>query len=222
MAGNATAVQNGANFPDWVELYNRTSNSVSLANWSLSNSGNTRKFVFPANATLAAGGYLVVWCDASTNDPGLHTGFGLAKSGENVFLYDANTNRVDAVSFGQQITDLSLGRVNGQWQLTLPTPNAPNVAATLGASTNVSINEWLANPAPGQFGSVRPDGNGRIDFTFNSLPGQSYQLQYKNDLSRPQWTPLGPPVAGIGGTLTLSDAMAAQPQRFYRIVVTEE
>ena len=149
MASNVSAVQNGTNFPDWVELYNASSNAVSLDNWSLSNSGKPRKYVFPANTTLAAGGYLVVWCDSQTNDPGLHSGFNLGKSGENVFLFDANTNSVDAVSFGQQITDLSLGRVNGQWQLTVPTPGAPNVATTLAAATNVALNEWLANPAPG-------------------------------------------------------------------------
>jgi hypothetical protein len=149
MASNVSAVQNGTNFPDWAELYNPGSTAVSLDNWSLSNSGNTRKFVFPANTLLAPGGYLVVWCDSSTNDPGLHSGFHLSRSGDNLFLYDTDTNRVDAVSFGQQVTDLSLGRVNGQWQLTFPTPNAPNVAVALDASTNASLNEWLINPAPG-------------------------------------------------------------------------
>jgi hypothetical protein len=149
MASNFSAVQNGTNFSDWLELKNIGTNDVSLANWSLSNSGNSRKFVFPPATTIVAGGFLVVWCDSSTNDPGLHTGFELGKSGESVFLYDANTNRVDAFSFGEQITDLSLGRVNGQWELTVPTPNADNIPAALDSLTNVSINEWMANPAAG-------------------------------------------------------------------------
>ena len=132
MAENEPAVPNGGHYPDWLELTNSGTNSVSLANWSLSDSGNARSFVFPADAGIAAGGYLVVWCDSAIADCGLHAGFALAKSGDQVFLYDANTNRLDAISFGQQITDLSLGSVNGLWQLTIPTPNAAIVAASTG------------------------------------------------------------------------------------------
>ena len=73
---------------------------------------------------------------------------------------------------------------------------------------------------PLRVGSVGPDRTGRITFTFDSLAGQFYQLQYEDDLSSPQWTPLGPPSPGTGGTLTFTDDMTAQPQRFYRIVVT--
>ncbi len=147
-ADNTGSVTNGGVFPDWIELYNRGTNVVSLANWSLTDSGNARKFVFP-NTNLPAGGYLVVWCDTATNAPGLHAGFALSKRGETVSLYDANTNRADALSFGAQISDRTLGRVADQWQLTQPTPGATNVAALLAASSNVAINEWLANPPPG-------------------------------------------------------------------------
>ncbi len=147
MADNQTAVTNGNDFPDWLEIWNRGTNSVSLANWSLSDGGNARSFVFPGGTTIAAGGYLVVWCDTDNAAPGLHTGFALSRSGENIFLYDPNTNRVDAVSFGQQVADLSLGRINDAWQLTQPTPKAPNLAATLAATTNVAINEWFTTGA---------------------------------------------------------------------------
>ncbi len=149
MADNKTAVPNGGNYPDWLELFNSGANSVSLANWSLSDSGNARSFVFPAGTAIAAGGYLVVWCDTAVDDPGLHAGFALAKSGDQVFLYDANTNRVDAISFGQQVTDLSLGRVNGLWQLTTPTPNAANLAAsTRCRSPMLPSTNGSSHPAP--------------------------------------------------------------------------
>ncbi len=147
MADNQTTVQNGDSFSDWLELFNQGTNATDISNWSLSDSGNARSFIFPGGTTIAAGGYLVIWCDTNNLAPGLHTGFALSKSGEYVLLYDANTNRVDAISFGQQISDLSLGRVNGLWQLTIPTTNAPNVAATLAVSTNVAINEWLTTGA---------------------------------------------------------------------------
>ena len=56
---------------------------------------------------------------------------------------------MDAVSFGQQLTDYSLGIISNEWTLTLPTPLATNTIAPLGSATNLVINEWLANPAPG-------------------------------------------------------------------------
>jgi CotH kinase protein/Lamin Tail Domain/Fn3 associated/Chitobiase/beta-hexosaminidase C-terminal domain/Immunoglobulin I-set domain/Bacterial TSP3 repeat len=151
MAENAGTVSNGGTYPDWLELYNSGSNAVGLANWSLSNSGKARKYVFPAGTSIPSGGYLVVWCDSQTVAPGLHSGFTLGRKGENLFLYDSLTNRVDAFSFGLQLTNYTVGRVgpNGAWQLTLPTLGSNNVAAALGPATSLIVNEWLANSAPG-------------------------------------------------------------------------
>ncbi|MGC3961266.1 MAG: lamin tail domain-containing protein [Verrucomicrobiota bacterium] len=149
MAENVSAVNNGGTFPDWIELRNPGVSSVNLTGWSLSDDGDARKFVFPATS-IPAGGYLTVWCDATTNTtPGLHTGFSLDKDGETVSLYDANTNCIDALTYGLQLADYSVGRINGNWTLTTPTTNAANVAATLAAASNLALNEWLANPTPG-------------------------------------------------------------------------
>lgn len=151
MAENADAVSNGGTYPDWLELYNPGSNVVNLADWSLSNSGKARKYVFPTDASISGGGYLVVWCDTQTNTPGLHSGFTLGRKGENLLLYDSSTNRVDAFSFGLQLTNYTVGRSgpNGAWQLTLPTPGSNNIAAAIGAASNLVLNEWLANSIPG-------------------------------------------------------------------------
>ncbi len=149
MAENVNAVNNGGTFPDWIELRNPGGASVNLTGWSLTDDGDARKFVFPAT-TIPAGGYLTVWCDAITNTtPGLHTGFSLDKDGETVSLYDANTNRIDALTYGLQLANYSVGRISGNWTLTTPTTNAVNIAATLAAASNLALNEWLANPAPG-------------------------------------------------------------------------
>lgn len=151
MAENGGAVVNGGTHPDWLELYNPGSKAVNMANWSLSKSGDPRQFVFPSGTALGPGAYLVVWCDSDTNSPGLHAGFNLGRKGENLFLYDAMTNRVDALSFGLQLTNYSVGRVGSSenWQLTLPTPGSNNVAAPVASATNLVVNEWLANPPPG-------------------------------------------------------------------------
>lgn len=149
MAENFTTLVQEGSHPDWVELHNAGSSPANLGGWSLSDNADARKFVFPANTTVPAGGYLLVWCDSATATPGLHTGFALDKEGDRVFLYDPGTNRVDAVSFGPQIADYSLARVNDQWVLGQPTPDRANIAAATGSVTNLVINEWLANPAAG-------------------------------------------------------------------------
>ena len=153
MADNLTAVNNVGTYPDWIELLNTSASPVDLGGWSLTDDGNARKFVFNAGTMIGAGGYLVVWCDATTNvTPGIHTGFSLGRNGDDVYLYDPNTNRMDAISFGPQVSDLSIGRVpsgGASWALTVPTTNSANSAATLAGQTNIVINEWLANSVPG-------------------------------------------------------------------------
>ncbi|MBI3416366.1 MAG: lamin tail domain-containing protein [Verrucomicrobia bacterium] len=151
MAANVSSVKNGTKYSDWIELFNAGSNTVSLTDWSLSDDGDARKFVFPSGLNIPARGYLVVWCDAATDTPGLHSGFALNQSGESLFLFDDRTNRIDAVSFGLQLADLSIGRTDAAdtWQLTRPTPGSENEAAPLAPSSGLVINEFMANPAPG-------------------------------------------------------------------------
>jgi hypothetical protein len=50
-----------------------------------------------------------------------------------------------------------------------------------------------------------------------SVAGQTYQLEYKNNLTDPAWTPLGNPVTGAGGTLMLTNNFGASPQRYFRL-----
>jgi hypothetical protein len=155
MAYNESAVVHAGNYPDWIELYNAGPQTANLSGWSLTDDGAANMFLFPKGTTLAAGQYLVVWCEARANAPGFHTGFGLKREGEHLFLSDAENRRVDAISFGQQLPDLSLGKDrqgNGSWQLTMPTPGTPNTLATVGACASLIINEWLPNPKPGEAG----------------------------------------------------------------------
>ena len=71
------------------------------------------KFFFPANTILPAKGHLVVWCDDRKELPGLHTGFALDADGQNIALWwpsDEGLVIQDAVGFGPQAADLSIGR----------------------------------------------------------------------------------------------------------------
>ena len=50
-----------------------------------------------------------------------------------------------------------------------------------------------------------------------AVAGQTYQLEYKDDLANPTWTPMGSPVTGSGGALTLTNDSSVSPHRFFRL-----
>ena len=129
---------------DWIELYNPGSDAVSLANWSLSDNSDPRQFVLPAGTRIASQSFLRIDCAEGTLDPAVAP-FQLDRFGETISLFDANTNRVDAVQFGSVVDGYTVGRVSGGWELCDPTPLAENLAAQTGALSTVRINELLAN-----------------------------------------------------------------------------
>lgn len=150
MADNAGAVAQGDSFPDWVELYNRSAEPVLLTGWRLRDAG-TNVFEFPENTLLAAGQYLVVWMDRDLAAPGLHAGFSLSRKGDALFLENPAGQTMDAIEFGQQLPNYTLGRTPAEtWGLCVPTVAAANQTAATAATTNLWLNEWLANSLPGQ------------------------------------------------------------------------
>jgi hypothetical protein len=87
MADNNAAVDNGATFPDYIELKNVSGATVNLLNYRLSdNTNDTFKFRFLNPRNLAPGERLVVYADSATNEPGIHTGFGLGFRASLVFV----------------------------------------------------------------------------------------------------------------------------------------
>jgi hypothetical protein len=148
LAVNASALQHDNAYPGAVELYCGGPTAVNLAGMSLSDDpGQPRKFIFPAGATMNAGQYLLLYADYGGTASEPHLGFGLDGSGGGVYLFDKAGVPVDAVEFGTQLADLSIGRLGplGEWGLAVPTLGAANVAYPQGDPHVVRINEWLAS-----------------------------------------------------------------------------
>jgi hypothetical protein len=152
LADNRATIANDGTWPDYIELRNNGSSAYDLTGITLTDDVNLpAKYTFPAGNTLAAGGHLVVWCDGNATAPGLHTGFGLAASGQTVLMM-RGTSVLDSITFGPQAPDLSLGRIangTGTWTANTPTPAAANTAAALGTTATLTVNEWMASPAYG-------------------------------------------------------------------------
>jgi hypothetical protein len=131
--------------PDFVEVKNLGEAVVDLSGWTLRD-GDDNTFTFPDGTALDQAGLLGIWCGAVDGD-GLRASFGLDQAGDSVALFDADGQRVDAVTFGA--IGSSIVRTANGWTTAKPTfgkLNQPTQPATL---TNLVINEWLADAGEG-------------------------------------------------------------------------
>ena len=73
---------------------------------------NPVEFQIPPGYAISAHGFLLVWADKKTptGSGDLHANFKLTKSGTSIGLYWTNGSLVDYVAFGQQTSDISMGR----------------------------------------------------------------------------------------------------------------
>jgi hypothetical protein len=94
------------------------------------------------------------------------------------------------------------------WQM----PDSTGKAQGLGID-NLSFSASIPLPVPL---NIQPSGT-NLWLTWPGVAGQSYQLEYKNDLTDPAWTPLGSPVMGTGATLTLTNSFGASAQSYFRL-----
>jgi hypothetical protein len=149
LANNATLTEIDGSTPDWVELYNSSSQPLDLGGWMFSSRGRT--WVFPQGLAIGGQGFLVVYFNPDIPIGSRNTGFGLSTDGDDLSLYDASTNLVDSVVFGMQVPDYSIGRVGepALWKLNQPTRGLANTAAQMGNASTLIVNEWMANPTSG-------------------------------------------------------------------------
>lgn len=132
-------------FYDFIELYNPSETDAPLGGWSLSDGKkNLRKFVFPADTVVPAGGYLVVYADGVGDEAGsrsgLYAAFKISNDGEDLYFADPN----GILSFSLRVPALrkneSYGRATdgGEAFATLtPTPGAANDGSVILLASSV-------------------------------------------------------------------------------------
>jgi hypothetical protein len=221
MASNTRTIPNPADgkYDDWFELYNPNPFAVGLSGWVLANSvTNVNQFVVPAGYAIASNGFLLVWADGkpgsnSTNSPVLHVNFKLAAGGEAIALFAPDGRLVDSVTFGQQSSDVSEGRypdgLGPRYFMTQPTPGSSNVVSS--------------TPAGSELSGISVDlAAGQASFSFSTMTGHSYQVEYTDNVTEatPNWLPVpGGPYDGTGSPILITDNIGAATQRFYRVVL---
>jgi hypothetical protein len=135
-----TITDDNGDFDDWIEIYNAGSLPVDLAGYYLTDdAADMVKYQIPTGSplltTVAAHGFLLIWCDDEGAQGPLHTNFKLGAGGEFVGISDANQTVLDSLTFGAQNPDISYGRTadgGPNWSLfATPTPEATNVIVGL-------------------------------------------------------------------------------------------
>jgi len=58
-----------------------------------------------------------------------------------------------------------------------------------------------------------------FSFSWSSQPGSNYEVQFTTDLTSGNWNVLGSPINATNSTITASDFITTNQQRFYRIVL---
>jgi spore coat protein CotH len=176
MASNTfTAADPAGQFEDWIELHNKTANSVDLSGFFLSDDpANRDKWKFPVGTTIPANGYLIVWADEDGTQQGLHANFKLSASGESVIFSDRDTNVIDEVVYYQQVTDKGFARrPNGTGAFVIQQP------------TFAVSNEWVGTGEL-TLEEVRLYPNPTLDGVTLELPAnQTVSLQIVNLLGQP-------------------------------------
>ncbi len=134
---NSTIESDTGKKSDWVELYNAGDSEANLDGYFISDDDKAlQKATLPAQAVIAAGGYLVLWLDGTTNpDAPLHFPFKLSGNGETFYLSEQNGHILEQVAVPADPTGAD--------------PLAPDVS--YGAFPDGSDTYgWCGTPTPGK------------------------------------------------------------------------
>ena len=207
MASNATtAADQDGEFDDWVELYNNSSQTVSLDNLYLSDDPtDLLAWQFPSGLTIAPDSYLIVWCDKDDDQVGLHADLKFSAGGESAILSYADGTIIEDITFGAQTEDMGYARVpngTGNFVIQTPTfngnneslsvddfdfqndvkvyPNPTNGLITI-KNSSVSIEKVIIYNAIGQllFENNYPNSN-EIELDFTSYAKGVYMVNINN------------------------------------------
>ena len=168
MASNATTICDSfGSYSDWIELYNSTDTDMDISGFGISdNLSQPMKYRFPDGTTIAAKGYLVVFCSGNEGmqNGELHAPFGLRSYGEDVVIANRAGRIIDSYSFKNQETDVSVARIPdgaGEFQSnSQPSPGYPNTGAgysAFDAANRLPLGGVYISEFGGSTGSVASD-----------------------------------------------------------------
>ena len=199
-------------FQDWFELFNPNTNGFNLSGYYLTdNLSQPTKWRIPTNTVIGARDFLLVWADNETHQntglrgSDLHAGFQLNAGGEAIGLFaPSGVTPQSTILFGRQVENISQGffpdgDTNGVFSMMI-TPRAANTLSALLRIAEMSFNGTT------------------VTLIWSALPGRTYRVEYKDDLSAPAWSLLGDSIEAVGTSAFANDTVSLIGHRFYRIL----
>jgi uncharacterized repeat protein (TIGR03803 family) len=155
----------------------------------------------PANQTVPLGG-------AAT--------FSVTVSGASPLSYHwqrNGTNLTDGIGISG-----STNRVLTLTNVTIPTAGSYSVVVSNSLGSATSGGALLTVLFPPLFQTVSKSNNTFV-LSWSAAQGQKYQLQYKTNLNTTNWFNLGSSLTATGATVSVSDLIGSNSQRFYRAIL---
>jgi Concanavalin A-like lectin/glucanases superfamily/Lamin Tail Domain/CotH kinase protein len=199
-------------FKDWFELYNPNAFAIDLTGYFLTDDLTMPTlWRIPTNSIVPGQGFQLVWADNLTNlnsftvGSDIHAPFQLSKSGESIGLFSPNgVTPQSVVQFGPQLQNISEGL--------FPDGNTNSVHAMSNFSPRHA--NLLRSFAFTDF-SVSQEG---VVLGWESIPGETYRLQYKTNLMQQNWVDVVPDISAGGSYLRATNQNSIDAQRFYRVL----
>jgi len=152
---------------------------------------------FPTNATAFVPALNVVFPTVAATSGGMPTNGTLS------------VNQTNLSVSNQAITNWPPGAMLWLvWQMADSTGKAQGLGVD-----HVSFSASVALP----LSLTIPAGSAEVLINWSSDQGEMYQLEYSTNLINSTWTPLGGPVTGTGGTMTLTNNLSAAQQSYFRL-----
>ena len=187
-------------------------------NLYFSDSGNNRIRKINTNniiTTIAGNGTNGYSGDGrSANNSSLSNPFGLVlDTGGNVYFADSGNNRIRKLAYVNYADQLS-------FTITNITPdslsNHYSVIIT-SASGSVTSSVVMVNLLLPPITPVFTASNSVCTFSWSAVSNQIYQLQSTTNLIAPNWIDFGIPITATNNSVSATDAVVADGQRFYRV-----
>jgi hypothetical protein len=175
---------------------------VSAANYTLTQPVGLTANITPATLTVTADNKSMTYGLPNPLLTASYSGF-VHSDGTNVLTGAANLS-----------TSATTNSPPGSYAITVGpgTLNAANYVFVFNGGT-------LTVAALPQLSGVALTGNQFI-FNLPTIAGQTYQLQYKDNLTAATWTLLGGSMVGTGSSIIITNDLGASPQRFFRLVIS--
>ncbi len=151
MSKNNSTIQDiDGEFPDWIEIYNGSNQTINLGGYSLSdNIDELSKWIFPS-INLEPDSFLLVFASGKNYfGQELHSNFAISAMGESVFLANASMTLIDFIGEVPLVGDQSYGRiVDGGNQWTAFVNSSPGISNSFGLYEQVApgivVNEYVS------------------------------------------------------------------------------